>query len=78
VVVAFELLLLLLWSLPLSTIVELTSSVMGISLGATVGIVTSLTTPEVCVTTGENRSVVSHRCSSGDVLAILQEIVAMH
>jgi hypothetical protein len=70
--------LLLLWSLTLSTIVELAWSVLRISLGATVGVVTSLTAPEACVTTCGNRSVVSHGCPSGGVLAVLRKIGALH
>jgi hypothetical protein len=71
-------LLLLLWSLPLSTVIELTWSVLGISLRPTVGIVNSLTTPEPCVTTSGNMSVVSHTCSNGVVFAILRETRALH
>jgi hypothetical protein len=71
-------LLLLLWSLPLSTIVELTWSVLGISLGAMVGIVTSLTTLETSVTASGNRGVVLHKCSSRGVLVVLREIGALH
>jgi hypothetical protein len=65
--------LLLLWSLHLSTVVELVWSVLGISLGATIGIVTSLATSEAHVTTNGNRGIVPHRCSSRSVLAILRE-----
>ncbi|PVH31980.1 hypothetical protein PAHAL_9G280600 [Panicum hallii] len=65
--------LLLLWSLPLSTVVELAWSVLGISLGATIGVVTSLATSEARVTTSGNRGIVPHRCSSRGVLAILWE-----
>jgi hypothetical protein len=63
--------LLLLWSLFLSTVVELTWIVLGISLGATIGVVTNLTTSEARVTTSGNRGIVPHRCSNGGVLAIL-------
>jgi hypothetical protein len=70
--------LLLLWSLPLSTIVELTWSVLGISLGATIGIVTGLATSESCITTSGNRGIVPHRCSSRGVLAILREAGMLH
>jgi hypothetical protein len=65
--------LLLLWSLPLSTVVELAYNVLGISLGATIDVVTSLATSEERVTTSGNRAIVPHRCSSRGVLAILRE-----
>jgi hypothetical protein len=70
--------LLLLWSLPLSTVVELAWSVLIISLRATIGVVTSLTTSEARVTTSGNRGIVPHRCSSRGVLAILREAGALH
>jgi hypothetical protein len=63
--------LLLLWSLPQSTVVELAWSILDISLGATIGVVTNLTTSEARVTTSGNRGIVPHRCSNGGVLAIL-------
>jgi hypothetical protein len=70
--------LLLLWSLPLSTVVELAWSVLGISLGTTIGVVSCLTTFEVRITTGGSRGVVPHRCSSRSVLAILREVGTLH
>jgi hypothetical protein len=65
---------LLLWSLPLSTVVILAWSVLGISLGTTVGVVTSLVTSEARVATSGNRGIVPHRCSSRGVLAILRKV----
>jgi hypothetical protein len=70
--------LLLLWSLPLSTVVELTCSVLGIFLGTTMGVVTNLATSEARVTTSGNRGIVTHRCSSRGVLAILREAGMLH
>jgi hypothetical protein len=70
--------LFLLWSLPLSTVAELAWSVLGISLGATIGVVTSLATSKARVATSGNRGIVSHRCSSRGVLAILRETGALH
>jgi hypothetical protein len=63
--------LLLLWSLPLSTIVELAWSILDVPLGTTIGIVSHLTTSKARITTGGSRGVVPHRCSSRSVLAIL-------
>jgi hypothetical protein len=70
--------LLLLWSLPLSTVIELAWSVLGISLGTTIGIVFCFTTSEVRVTTIGNRGIVPHRCSSRDVLTILWKVGMLH
>jgi hypothetical protein len=70
--------LLLLRSLPLSTVVELAWSILGISLGATIGIVTSLATSEARVTTSGNRGIVPHRCSSRGVLTILWKVGMLH
>jgi hypothetical protein len=66
--------LLLLWSLPLSTVVELAGSVLAISLGTRIGIVSHFTTSEARVTTSGNRGIVPHRCSSRGVLAILRDV----
>jgi hypothetical protein len=63
--------LLLLWSLPLSTVVELAWSILGIFLRATIGIVSHLITSEAHINTGGSRGAVPHRCSSRGVLAIL-------
>jgi hypothetical protein len=70
--------LLLLWSLPLSTVVELDRSVRGISLGTTVGIVSRFTTSEARVTTSGNRGIVPHRCSCRGVLVILWKVGMLH
>jgi hypothetical protein len=57
--------LLLLRGLPLSTVVELAWSVLAISLGTTVGIVSHFTTSEASITTGGSRGVVPHRVPIG-------------
>jgi hypothetical protein len=70
--------LLLLRSLPLSTIVELAWSVLDISLGTTVGIVSHFTTSEARGTTSGNRFIVPHRCPSRGALAILRKVGVLH
>jgi hypothetical protein len=50
--------LLLLWSLPLSTVVELARSILDVPLGTTIGIVSHLTTSEACITTGGSWGIV--------------------
>jgi hypothetical protein len=70
--------LLLLWGLPLSTVVELAWTILSVPFGTTVGIVSSLTISEARVTISGNRGVVPHRCSSGCVLAIMRETRALH
>jgi hypothetical protein len=70
--------LLLLWSLPLSTVVELAWSVLGISLGTTVGIVSRFTTSEARVTTSGNRGIVPHRCPSRGTLVIMRKVGTLH
>jgi hypothetical protein len=69
--------LLLLWGLPLSTVVELAWSILGVPLGTTSGIVSRLASSEVRITTSGNRGVVPHRCPSRGVLAILRKIGAL-
>jgi hypothetical protein len=66
--------LLLLWSVPLSTVVELAWSILDVPLGTAIGIVSSLTTSEARVSSTGNWGVVPHRCSSRCVLVVLQEI----
>jgi hypothetical protein len=66
--------LLLLWSLSLSTVVELDWSILDVPLGTTIGIVSHLTTSEAHITTGGSRGIVPHRCSSTGVLAILRKV----
>jgi hypothetical protein len=66
--------LLVLWTLPLSTIVELAWSILDISLRTSIGIVSSLTTSEARITTGGSRGIIPHRCSSRGVLAILRKV----
>jgi hypothetical protein len=70
--------LLLLWSLPLSTVVELARSVLDIPLGTTISIVSHLATSEVGITTGRSRGIVPHRCSSRSALAILRKVGTLH
>jgi hypothetical protein len=70
--------LLLLWGLPLSTIVELAWSILDVPLGTTIGIVSHLTTSEACITTGGSWGIVSHRCSSRGALAILRKVGMLH
>jgi hypothetical protein len=65
---------LLLWSLPLSTVVELAWSILNVPLGKTIGMVSHLTTSEARITTGGSRGIVPHRCSSRCVLAILWKV----
>jgi hypothetical protein len=70
--------LLLLWSMPLSIVVELAWSVLGISLRTTVSIVSSFTTSEARGTTSGNRGTVPHRCPSRGALAILRKVGTLH
>jgi hypothetical protein len=66
------------WSLPLSTVVELAWSILGVPFGTTIGIVSRLTTSEARIATGGSRGVVPHRCSSRGVLAILRKAETLH
>jgi hypothetical protein len=66
--------LLLLRGLPLSTVVELARSVLDISLGTSVGIVSHFTTSEASITTGGSRGIVPHQCARRSALAILQKV----
>jgi hypothetical protein len=70
--------LLLLWGLPLSTVVELAWSILDVPLGTTIGVVSHLTISEARVATCGNRGIVPHRCSRRSVLAILQEVGTLH
>jgi hypothetical protein len=65
-VVVPGLLLLLLWSLPLSTVIELAWSVLAISLGATVSIVSHFATSKASIATGGSRGIVPHRCTCSE------------
>jgi hypothetical protein len=65
--------LLLLWDLPLSTIVELAWSILRVPLGTTIGIVSRLATSEARITTSGNRGIVPHSYSSWGGLAILRK-----
>ena len=69
--------LLLLRSLPLSTVVELAWSLLGILLGTAIGVVTSLATSEARVTSSGNMGIVPHRRPSKSVLTILRETGAL-
>jgi hypothetical protein len=71
-------LLLLLRSLPLSAVVELAWSVLAISLGTTVCIVSRFTTSEASITTDGRSGIVSHRCARRSALAILLKAGALH
>ena len=57
----------LLWGLPLSTIIELSWSVLYVSLGTTVSVVSRLTTPEANIASSGSRVVDSHGGTSGSV-----------
>jgi hypothetical protein len=70
--------LLRLWSLPLSAVVKLAWSVLGISLGTTIGIVSHFTTSDACVTASGNRGIVPYRCSCRGVLVILRKVGTLH
>jgi hypothetical protein len=70
--------LLLLRCLPLSTVVELAWSVLDISLGTTVGIVSHFTTSKASITTGGSRGIVPHRCAHRSALAILWKVGTLH
>jgi hypothetical protein len=69
--------LLLLWSLPLSTVVELAWSILGVPLGTTISIVSCLTTSEARITTSGSRGVVPHKYFSRGVLAIVWKAVML-
>ena len=69
--------LLLLWSLPLSSVVKLAWSVLGI-LRATVGIMSRITTLEASISSSGRRVIVPHRRAGGSVLAVLWDIGALH
>jgi hypothetical protein len=70
--------LLLLWGLPLSTIVELAWSILDVPLGTTISIVSHLTTSEANITTGGSRGIFPHRCSGRSALAILRKVGTLH
>jgi hypothetical protein len=61
-----------------STVVELAWSILGISLGATIGVVSSLAASKTHVTTSGNRGIVPHQCSRRGVLAILRKVGMLH
>jgi hypothetical protein len=67
-------LLLLLWSLTLSTVVKLAGRILSIFLGTPIGIMPRLTTPKAHITSICNRVIASHRHPSRSILTILGEI----
>jgi hypothetical protein len=71
-------LLLLLRDLPLFVVVKLAWSVLAISLGTTICIVSCFTTSEASITTGGSSGIVSHRCARGSALVILLKVGALH
>jgi hypothetical protein len=70
--------LLLLWGLPLSTVVELAWSILDVPLGTTISIVSHLTTYEASITTGGSRGIVPYRGSSRGALAVLRKVGTLH
>jgi hypothetical protein len=70
--------LLLLRGLPLPTVVELARSVLAISLGTVVSIVSHFATSEASIATGRSRGIVPHRCTRRSALAILQKVGTLH
>ena len=75
-VIVSLLLRLLLRSLPLCTIVELTRCILDILLGAVVSIVPGFTTPVTSVLPNRSRVGIPHGCTGGSILAVLREIGA--
>jgi hypothetical protein len=71
-------LLLLLWNLPLSAVVELAWSVLSIFLGTPIGIMSCFTTSETSITTGGSSGIVSHQCVYRSALEILLKVGALH
>jgi len=67
---------LLLWILPLPTIVLLPWGILDISLGTIIGEMSRFSTLEANISTGRSRVGVSHRCTGGSVLAVLREVGA--
>jgi hypothetical protein len=67
-------LLLLLRSLPLSTVVKLAGRILGIFLRTPIGIMPRPTTPKACIISSGNRVIASHRRPSRSILTILGEI----
>jgi hypothetical protein len=70
--------LLLMWSLPLSTVVELARCVLNIPLGTAVSIVSHFATSEASITTGGSRGIVPHRCTRRSALPILRKVGMLH
>jgi hypothetical protein len=70
--------LLLLRGLPLPTIIELARSVLAISLGTTVSIVSHFATFEASIATGGSRGIAPHRCTRRSALAILWKVGTLH
>jgi hypothetical protein len=70
--------LLLLRGLPLSIIVELSWSILDVSLGTTISIVSRFATPETGIAAGGSRGIVPHRCARRNALAILRKVGTLH
>ena len=75
-VIVSLLLRLLLRSLSLCTIVELTRCVLVIPLGAVDSIVPDCTTPVTSVLPNRSRVGIPHGCTGGSILAVLREVGA--
>jgi hypothetical protein len=71
-------LLLLLRCLPLSAVVKLAWSVLAISLGTTVCIMSRFTASVASITTGGSGGIVSHRRACRGALTILLKVGALH
>jgi hypothetical protein len=70
--------LLLLWSLPLSTIIELAWSILDVPLGTPIGIVSHLTTSKACITTSGSWGIVPHRHPYRGALTVLRKVGTLH
>jgi hypothetical protein len=70
--------LLLLRGLPLPTVVELAQSVLAISLGTTVSIMSHFATSKASIATGGSRGIAPHRCTRRSALAILWKVGTLH
>ena len=66
--------LLLLWILPLPTVVLLPWGILDIWLGTIIGEMSRFSTLEANIATGRSRVGVSHRCTGGSVLSVLREV----
>jgi hypothetical protein len=71
-------LLLLLRCLPLSAVIELAWSVLAISLGTTICIVSRFSTSEAIISTGGSSGIVSHWRAHRGALTILLKVRTLH